>query len=97
MSNKHKAPIDFSIGYHNLGGIHDYILGCKLTNIKFINDLEIISEIWGKCIHDKEISGYKKIIDIEPQKETKKGRSSSGINIYFNGTNFRGEKFSRGI
>ena len=84
MSNKN--PIDLSIGYQNIEGLHDKNFSCKLPYIgkKFIHDIEIISETWDSCPHSKEIDGYK-IIDIaEAQKKRHitKGRSSGGMIIY---------------
>ena len=77
-----KTPIDFSIGYENIDGLHTKSFSCKLpyTQKKFIHDIEILTETWGSCEHDKEIEGYRLIDEIEPQKEkgVSKGRASGG-------------------
>ena len=81
-----QTPIDFSIGYQNIEGLHCPTFGCKLPYIqsKFIHDIEVISEVWGSCDHSKDVPGYKKIdeIDSNKKKGIKKGRSSGGIVIY---------------
>ena len=81
-----KTPIDFSIGYENIDGLHTKSFSCKLpyTQKKFIHDIEILTETWGSCEHDKEIEGYRLIDEIEPQKEkgVSKGRASGGLLIY---------------
>ena len=81
-----KSPIDFSIGYQNIEGIHDKNFACKLPYIekKCIHDIEIITETWGFCTHSKDIAGYKLVDEIKPQKKRKivKGRSSGGLLVY---------------
>ena len=76
-----KTPIDFSIGYQNIDGLHTKSFSCKLPYIqkKFIHDFEILTETWGSCEHNKEIDGYQ-LLEIEPQKEKgiSKGRASGG-------------------
>ena len=80
-----KTPIDLSFGYHNIEGIHSSF-GCKLPYIhsKFIHDIEVLSETWGLCSHDKNISGYKLLEKVDPHKKSniKKGRASGGLLIY---------------
>ena len=81
-----KTPIDLSIGYQNIEGLHSKNFSCKLPYIqkKFIHDIEIISETWDSCKHNKEIDGYK-IVDVSESQKKKnitKGRSSGGIIIY---------------
>ena len=87
-----KTPIDFSIGYQNIDGLHTKNFSCKLPYIhkKFIHDIEILTETWGSCEHDKEIDGYR-LIEIEPQKEkgVSKGRASGGLLIYCKSHLFR--------
>ena len=81
-----KTPLDFSIAYHNIEGIHDPNFGCKIPSIstKLIHDVEILAETWGDCEHDHNIAGYQ-LVQIKPQKFTcaSKGRSSGGLNIYY--------------
>ena len=81
-----KTPLDLSIGYHNIEGIHNPTFGCKLPFIKkkFIHDIEVLAETWGTCDHDKNVQGYK-LIEIKPHKKSniKKGRLSGGILIYY--------------
>ena len=77
-----KTPFDLSIGYQNIAGIHEKTLGCKIDLLKFIHDIEILSETWGPCSHSNEIAGYKIVNVTKPQKQTKKGRDSGGILIY---------------
>ena len=81
-----KTPLDLSIGYHNIDGIHNPTFGCKLPYIKqkFIHDIEVLTETWGTCDHDKNFPGYK-LIEIKPHKRTnvKKGRLSGGIVVYY--------------
>ena len=80
-----KTPIDLSFGYQNIEGVHSSF-GCKLPYIhsKFIHDIEVLSETWGICSHEKNISGYKLVEKVEPQKKSniKKGRASGGLLIY---------------
>ena len=77
-----KTPFDLSIGYQNIAGIHNKILGCKLNLLTLIHDIEIISETWGSCPHNQEIAGYKIVNIKKPPKQVKKGRDSGGILIY---------------
>ena len=81
-----KNPIDLSIGYQNIDGLHSKTFSCKLPYIekKFIHDIEILAETWDSCKHNKEINGYKIIKDNKSQKVSTitKGRSSGGIIIY---------------
>ena len=80
-----KSPIDLSIAYQNIGGLHSPSFTCKLPYLekKFIHDIEILSETWDTCKHGKDIPGYK-FIEIKSQKKKKiaKGRSSGGLLIY---------------
>ena len=82
----YQTPLDFSIGYQNIEGLHSPLFGCKLPYVqsKLSHDIEVLSETWGKCEHDKNIPGYKLIEHILPQKLTNvtKGRASGGILIY---------------
>ena len=79
------SPIDFSIGYQNIDGLHTKTFSCKLPYLqsKLIHDIEVFSEAWGGCEHSKDMPGYEKI-EVESTKKTnvKKGRSSGGILIY---------------
>ena len=79
-------PLDLSVGYQNIEGIHHSQFGCKLPYLEksFVHDIEIISETWGECSHDKNIPGYKKLKEVKPTKitHTKKGRASGGILTY---------------
>ena len=81
-----KTPIDLSFGYQNIEGIHSPSFGCKLPYLhsKFIHDIEILSETWGSCTHEKNLPGYKLIEDIAPHKMSaiNKGRASGGLLIY---------------
>ena len=82
----YKPPIDLSFGYHNIEGIHSPQFGCKLPFIhtKLIHDIEILSETWGACTHEKNVAGYKIIEQIAPHKKSniRKGRASGGIIVY---------------
>ena len=81
-----KNPIDLSIGYHNIDGIHSKSFSCKLPYLekKFIHDIEIIAETWGQCQHSKEIDGYKSfVIPTQKDVDIKKGRSSGGLIVYY--------------
>ena len=82
----YKTPIDLSFGYQNIEGIHSPIFSCKLPYVhsKFIHDIEVLSETWGSCNHDKNIEGYKLIEEIVPQKmpNIRAGRSSGGLLVY---------------
>ena len=81
-----KTPIDLSIGYQNIEGLHSKNFACKLPYLqpKLIHDIEILSEAWGvTCNHSKDIPGYKTIqIESNKKSEIRKGRSSGGILIY---------------
>ena len=82
----YKTPRDLSFGYQNIEGMHSPSFGCKLPYIhsKFTHDIEILSETWGLCTHEKNLSGYKLIEEIPPYKMSniKKGRASGGLLIY---------------
>ena len=81
-----KNPLDLSIGYQNIEGIHNPTFGCKISYLQkeFIHDIEIISETWGSCDHDRTISGYRHfVVDPHKDKKIKKGRSSGGIAVYY--------------
>ena len=77
---------NFSIGYQNIEGQHNSILGCKLQNyVELINDIEILSETWSNCksCRETEVDGYTRLVNIEPRKiGTRKGRNSGGIQIF---------------
>ena len=81
-----KSPIDFSVGYSNIEGLHSKSFSCKLPYLqkKFIHDIEVLVETWDSCKHNKEIGGYKIINVVKPQKKKNvvKGRSSGGMIIY---------------
>jgi hypothetical protein len=55
-----KTPLDLSIGYQNIDGIHSPNFDCKINYLqnKLSHDIEILSETWGNCDHDKNIPGY---------------------------------------
>ena len=80
-----KVPLSLLIGYLNVDGLHRKCLGCKIPHIKelIIHDITIISETWS-CNHSKDIQNYS-YFQIEPQKskQTKSGRSSGGIIVYY--------------
>ena len=80
-----KTPLDLSVSYQNIEGLHSPLFGCKMQYIEksFVHDIEIISETWGGCTHNKDIPGYK-YLEIKPNKNlhTKKGRASGGIIVY---------------
>ena len=69
-SEKFKTPIDLSFGYQNIDGIHSPQFGCKLPFLhsKFTHDIEVLSETWGICTHEKNTSGYKLLENIAPHK-----------------------------
>ena len=79
--------LNFSIGYHNIEGLHHAILGCKLQScVTFLNDIEILSETWTECqtcSNIVEVENYVLIQNIQPIKHgKKKGRKSGGIKIF---------------
>ena len=42
--------INLSIGYHNIAGQHNALLGCKLgSHVKLLNGIEILAETWSEC------------------------------------------------
>ena len=71
-------------GYMNIGGLHDNVMGCKLSNDLMNNDIEILSETCGNCAHYENVEGYTLLSKNEPQKVPgiNKGRKSGGILIY---------------
>ena len=78
--------INLLIGYHNVEGQHNALLGCKLGgHIKLLNDIEILAETWSECKKCKNITieNYNLLKVIDPLKiGSKKGRKSGGIHIY---------------
>ena len=86
QNSVYKTPLDLSFGYQNIEGIHNKTFGCKLPLLhsKFIHDFEVLSETWGTCAHEKNVSGYKLIEQIKPLKgsDIRKGRASGGLLIY---------------
>ena len=83
--NMNISPIDFSIGYQNIEGLHNKTFGCKLPYLqpRLIHDIEVLSEAWGVCDHSRDMPGYQLIpIDSTKKNNVKKGRSSGGILIY---------------
>ena len=80
-----RPPIDLSVGYINVEGLHSKNFSCKLPYLekKFIHDIEILVETWDSCKHDKNIQGYE-VIEIKSQKKKNivRGRSSGGLLIY---------------
>ena len=49
--------INLSIGYHNIEGQHNALLGFKLgSHIKWLNDKEILAETWSECKKCKNIT-----------------------------------------
>ena len=82
----YKTPLDLSIAYQNIEGIHNLTFGYKLAHItsKFIHDIEVLSETWGECKHETGYKGYKLItIPLQKIAGVKKGRSSGGLLIYY--------------
>ena len=87
-----KTPIDLSVGYQNIEGLHSRTFDCKLSYIqpKLIHDIEVLSETWGICNHSKDFPGYKTVhIDSTKKSNVHKGRSSGGILIYIKNHLFR--------
>ena len=78
-----KIPLDFSIGFQNIEGLHsdcECFLSEITENIK--NDIHFLAETWS-CDHAKEIDGYKHYFQNgfkTPGVIT--GRSSGGLLIY---------------
>ena len=76
---------NLSIGYHNVEGQHNALLGCKLiSHIKLLNDIEILAETWSECKKCKDITieNYNLLKIIETLKNgSKKGRKSGDIHI----------------
>ena len=86
MMSSEKSLLNFTVSYWNIEGIHDKIQGCKIPYLGkyLINDIEILSETWGACDHSLDVEDYHSIkIDSNKNKQTKKGRSSGGMLIYF--------------
>ena len=77
---------NLSIGYQNIEGQHNSLLGCKLSGqITLSNDIEILAETWSKCEECKSITidNYDLLKSIDPLKnKNKKGRRSGGIQIF---------------
>ncbi len=78
------VSLNLSIGYHNVEGLHNSTLGCKIGEyIELSNDIEFLTETWNECEECKKstnnIEGYSLIKTIEPVKKGKKGRKSGGI------------------
>ena len=83
QSGNPKTTRNLSIGYHNIGGKHSSLHGCKINNhLKLINDIEILAETWAECDNCKNniVKNYQLLKHIEPQKTKgcKKGRKSGG-------------------
>ena len=81
-----RSLLNFSISYWNIEGVHDKNVGCKIPYINkhLKNDIEILSETWGECDHFGDVENYHVIkIDSKKNKQTKRGRSSGGLLIYF--------------
>ena len=80
-----KQNLNLSIGYHNIEGLHNKTFQCKLPYLKkkLIYDIEILSETWGECNHDKTHDNFD-CHEIKSQKhvDIKKGRKSGGFLIY---------------
>ena len=74
-----KTPLDLSIGYQNIEGIHNPTFECKLPYLesRIIHDIEILTETWGSCTHDKNIPGYKLI-----ETKTKKNADPRGVYLF---------------
>ena len=85
--NKMSININLSIGYQNIEGLHNSLMGCKLQDqIELINDIEILSETWSECNKCKNVTveNYEILKTIDPIKKgnIKKGRKSGGIQVY---------------
>ena len=82
-STVQKNPINFTIGFQNIEGLHtdcECFLSEITENIK--NDIHFLAETW-TCEHDKEVTGYKNIF--ENGYKTPgiiNGRSSGGLLLY---------------
>ncbi len=80
-----KPNLNLSIGFLNIGGINDTLLGCKLKQLNNILkcDIEVLAETWGDC-KCYDIEGYN-FYKTETRKDLliKKGRSSGGVIIYY--------------
>ena len=75
-----------TISYWNIEGLHDKVHGCKIPFFEkhFNSDIEILSESWGNCKHEKDINDYHLIqVESNKNKNIKKGRNSGGLLIYF--------------
>ena len=83
-SFKMKPNLHLSIGFLNIEGINDSILGFKLAQLKdYLNcDIGILAESWGNCT-DYELEHYN-CFKTEARKDPsiKKGKSSGGIIVY---------------
>ena len=75
------VSLNFSVGYHNIKGLHHSVLGCKFhDHISLLNDVEIFSETWSECDACKNFLGtaeYKLVKDIPPVKEGAKGATAA--------------------
>ena len=86
MKTIREVLFGLTISYWNIEGVHDKVHGCKIQYLEnyFNSDIEILSETWGNCKHEKEINDYS-LIQVDPikKKDIKKGRNSGGLLIYF--------------
>ena len=81
-----RSLLNFTVSYWNIEGIHDKTHGCKIEYLnKFLcSDIEILYETWGDCDHFSNVENYHAIkIEANKNKQTKKGRSSGGLLIFF--------------
>ena len=73
-----KINLNLSIGYHNIEGLHNNLLGCKLFGqIELFNDVEILAETWSEYNNCKNITvdNYDLLKIIDPLKiNGRKGR-----------------------
>ena len=83
-----KLNLNLSIGYQNIEGQHNNLLGCKLSGqIDLFNDIEILAETWSECENCKKITieNYNLVKSIDPLKiQGRKGRKSGGSKFIVN-------------
>ena len=78
-----KNPLNFSIGFQNIEGLHSDS-ECFLSEIteNINNDIHFLAETW-TCDHDKEIRGYKTVFNNGYKTPgVINGRSSGGLLLY---------------
>ena len=76
-----KTPIDLSIGYHNIEGIHSATFDCKLPYLasKFIHDIEVLFQ--GEVRVCREAPGRCSTLGKVLKKKRRRGRQTGGEGV----------------